>query len=205
MTDDKNPLTHPFDIDEINRLIRSRRSIYPPVYTGEVIAREKIELLLENANYAPTHKLTQPWRFTVFSGEGLKKLGDFQSELYRQKSTLAGNFNEKTFETLKTKPSTASHVIAIGMKRDPRELLPEIEEIASVACAVQNIYLTATALGLGGYWGSGGITYYEEAKPFFGLEPKDKLLGFFYLGIPNGKWHGANRTPASDKVSWVGE
>ncbi len=191
-----------FETDQMNRLIHHRRSIYPQMYTGEKVDDEIVKQLLINANMAPTHKLTQPWRFMVFTGDGLKKLGDFQSGLYRKKSMEAGDFKEDQFESLRNKPLMASHVIAIGMKRDPKKRLPEIEEIEAVACAVQNMYLTAAAYGIGCYWGSGGITYMEEAKDFFGLGPDDKLLGFFYTGIPK-KWPRSKRKPIEDKVSWI--
>ncbi len=184
------------NITEFNLLIRNRRSIYPNMYTGDRVDDEVINQMLENANWAPSHKLTNPWRFCVFTGDGLKKLADFQSELYNNISTKAGNFLESKFEMLKTKPLLASHIISIGMRRDPKERLPEIEEIEAVACAVQNMYLTASAYGIGCYWGSGGITYVESAKIFFGLNAKDKLLGFLYIGIPkkhSRRKEGANR------------
>lgn len=192
-----------FNPDEISRLIRHRRSIYPPQYSGEIIKKEIVDEILENANWAPTHKLSEPWRFSVFSGEGLKKLGDFMSDLYKETATKKGFFNEGKFETLKNKSCLASHVISIGMKRDEKERLPEIEEVEAVACAVQNICLTAAAYGVGSYWGSGGITYFEDAKPFFGLEPKDKLLGFVFLGYPKSDWPEGKRNPIGEKVTWV--
>ena len=37
------------------------------------------------------------------------------------------------------------------------KLMPEWEETAAVACAVQNMHLTLTAEGLAGYWSSGGV------------------------------------------------
>jgi len=192
-----------FDPELINELIRSRRSIFPPQYSGEVISKEIIEKILENANWAPTHKFTEPWRFTVFTGEGLKKLATFMSELYKEVSTEKGNFDSKKYETLQTKPLRASHIISVVMKRDEKESVPEIEEIEAVACAVQNMSLTATAYGVGSYWGSGGVTYFEKAKPFFNLGPKDKLLGFFYLGIPRKSITKGKRKPIEDKVRWV--
>ena len=192
-----------FNPQEISRLIKHRRSVYPAQYSGEIIKREIIEEMLENANWAPTHKLSEPWRFTVFTGDGLKTLADFMAELYKKVTTENGSFEEKNYETLKSKPLLASHIIAIGMKRDDKERLPEIEEIEAVACAVQNIYLTASAHGVGSYWGSGGITYFEDAKPFFGLGTKDKLLGFMYLGMPMTKWPNSKRKPIEDKVKWV--
>ncbi|RZK32811.1 MAG: hypothetical protein EOO61_16570, partial [Hymenobacter sp.] len=68
------------------------------------------------------------------------------------------------------------HVIAIGMKKTPNKNIPEMEDIAAVACAVENIYLSVTAYGLGGYWTTGGITFREKAKEYFDLGAEDKLL-----------------------------
>ena len=189
--------------NEISKLIRSRRSVFPAQYSGEVISKEVIEEILENANWAPTHKFTEPWRFTVFSGDGLAKLGEFMSELYKKVTTAKGSFDKSKYEKLKVKPTLASHVISIGMKRDKLERLPEVEEIEAVACAVQNMYLTAAALGVGCYWGSGGVTYFEEAKPFFDLGKNDRLLGFMFLGIPKSELHAGKRGPISEKVRWV--
>ena len=192
-----------YDIEQINDLIRNRRSVYPNMYTNEKVDDAIIQQMLENANWAPTHKISEPWRFVVFKGEGLKKLAEFQSELYREIATKEGVFKEDDYIKLKTKPLSASHVIAIGMKRDEKERLPEIEEVEAVACAVQNMYLTAAAFDVGCYWGSGGITYFEEAKEFFGLGDNDKLLGFFYVGIPKMKPPKGRRKPVEDKVKWI--
>lgn len=193
-----------FSPELVNQLLRERRSLYPAQYNGEPVDDAIIREMLENANWAPTHRLTEPWRFVVFSGEGLKKLAAFQSELYKEVSTREGNFDEGKFEKLATKPMMASHIIAIGMARDPKASVPEQEELASVAMAVQNMYLTATANSIGCYWGSGGVTYYEEAKPFFGLGPDDKLMGFLYIGNVNKeKWPKGRRKAIDDKVTWI--
>jgi len=189
-------------IDQANHLIRNRRSIYPNSYSQEVISTEIIQTILENANWAPTHRLTEPWRFTVFSGPGLKRLAVFQAELYAQMTGKDNSFDEKTYHKLQTKPLLASHIISIGMKRDHKKSVPEIEEVAAVACAVQNMYLTAAASQIGCYWTTGGVTYMEEAKSFFELGPDDKLMGFMYLGIPSSKWPQGRRKPISDKVRW---
>jgi len=49
-------------------LIKKRRSIFPAQYTDREIAKSDIEKILEAANWAPTHKKTEPWRFRVFRG-----------------------------------------------------------------------------------------------------------------------------------------
>ena len=193
-----------FNKEHATELIRKRRSIYPAQYSDKPVDDTIIQEMLENANWAPTHRITEPWRFVVFSGDGLKKLAAFQSDLYKEKSTNAGTFDENKYEKLATKPMLASHVIAIGMARDPKHSVPEVEELSSVAMAVQNMYLTATAQGIGCYWGSGGVTYMEEAKPFFGLGKEDKLLGFLYVGnLKSDKWPQGRRKPITDKVAWV--
>ena len=188
---------------KITEIIRKRRSIYPGSYSGEIVDDSIIKEMLENANWAPTHKLTEPWRFVVFTGKGLEKLAINQSDIYKRVSSSRGNFKEKSFEKLRTKPLQASHVIAILMKRDPAERIPIEEEIASVAAAVQNMHLTAASYGLACYWGSGGITYMDEAKALFSLEPSDKLLGFFYIGKTDSKWPEGKRQSVEEKVEWI--
>jgi nitroreductase len=188
--------------DNINEAIKNRRSIYPAVYTDETIPKDVINTILENANWAPSHRQTRPWHFVVFSGAGRNKLAEFQSSLYK-KLTSPEKFEEKKFNMLARKPLQCSHVIAICMKRDKKQTVPEIEEIEAVACAVQNMHLTASANGIGAYWGTGGITYKEEAKPFFELEKEDKLLGFFFLGYPKIKWPSGIKRDWTDHVSWV--
>jgi nitroreductase len=193
-----------FNTEAFNQLIRSRRSTFPKQFREEQNVDDGIiNQVLENATWAPNHGNVQPWQFVVFTGEGLQKLANFQSELYKE--TAGDKFKEATYENLKANPLKASHVIALCMKRDPNKKFPEVEEMAAVAAAVQNMYLTITVYGLGGYWTTGGVTYNEKAKPFFGLGEDDKLMGFFYIGevavpSPQGK-----RQPLEEKVRWIRE
>ncbi|MCU0448180.1 MAG: nitroreductase [Microscillaceae bacterium] len=191
-----------FNQEEFNRLIKTRRSVFPAQYSGEQVAPQIIEQMLENANWAPTHGLTEPWRFVVFSGAGIQKLADFQAQVYQQ-TTPAEKFEETKYEKLRNNPRRASHIIAIVMKRQESGKIPEVEEIEAVACAVQNMYLTATVYGVGAYWTSGGITYRPEAKDFLGLGEADKLLGFFYVGQIAKPSPQGNRKPIAEKVTWV--
>lgn len=184
-----------------DQIIRERRSLYTNMFSPEPVADTIIEKMLQNANWAPTHKLTEPWRFVVFKGPGLQALATFQADLYKRKAEESGDFNHEKYEKLRAKPSECSHIIAIGMER--HDVVPEIEEVCAVACAVQNMWLTASAHHVGCYWSTGGITFYEEAKPFFGLKEKDKLLGFLFIGTPKTeKWPRGKRKPAEDKVEW---
>lgn len=187
-----------------NELVKNRRSTFPKQFVpGKEVSNDIIEQILINATWAPNHGKTEPWQFSVFSGKGLEKLANFQAELY--KKTSGENFKEDKYNKLLSNPLVASHIISIGMKRTTTKNIPEIEDIEAVACAVQNIYLSVTAYGLGGYWTTGGITYLEEAKSFFGLGEQDKLLGFFYIGHVAVPTPPATRLPLDQKVSWVSE
>ena len=188
--------------DLFNELARSRRSVFPDQFEmGKKIDDEIIKEIMINATRAPDHGRQEPWQFTVFTGEGLKKLAAFQSEFYKEHARE--NFKEATYIKLQKQPLKASHIIAIGMKRTTIKKIPETEDICAVACAVENIYLSVTAYGLGGYWTTGGITYYEKAKSFFGLGEPDRLLGFFYIGyiaVPSAK---GKRTDVNLKAKWI--
>lgn len=191
-----------FNTNEINELIRSRRAIFPKSYLpGKPVERAIIEQLLENANWAPTHKRTEPWRFQVFhSEESRRRLSEYLSGFYR-KNTPPDLFSEEKMKKNSENPLLSGAVIAIVMQREPAESLPEFEEIASVAMAVQNMWLTCTALGLGCYWSTPKAAL--MADEFLGLQAGQRCLGLFYLG-----WHEmpelpGKRTPVEEKTVWL--
>ena len=193
-----------YNFSELDRIIRERRSIFPNDFTGERVDDSLIRQMLENANWAPTHKLTEPWRFVVFTGEGLKALANFQGEVYKSVTMADGTFREDKHRNLMLKPLECSHIIAVGMKRDHKKGVPEWEELGAVFCAVQNMYLTATAYGIACYLSTGGITNFKQAKGFFGLDEEDKLCGFMYIGVPKPDLKfGMKRKPVSEKIKWV--
>ena len=186
----------------LNELIKNRRSVFPDQFiAGEKVDDAIIRQILINATWAPNHGMGEPWQFTVFTGDGLKALANFQSSLYKQEA--GDNFQENKYIKLQQQPLKASHIISLGMKRSAKKNIPEIEDIEAVSCAVQNIYLSVTAYGLGGYWTTGGITYSENAKPFFGLSEEDRLLGFFYIGHVAIPSPAAKRKPLEEKSNWV--
>lgn len=192
-----------FNLSEVNDLIRTRRTIYPEQFSDRKVHREQIVQLLDNARWAPTHRLTQPWRFAVFMEAGLKKLGDWQSATYKE-ITPSEDFSQAKFDKLKDRPLKASAVIVVCMKRDEDKRVPEVEEVAAVAAAVQNIYLTSNAWGLGCYWSTGGLTYTQELKDYLGLEEEDQCMGFLYIGYPDIDWPKETpRKPVEYFTEWV--
>jgi len=192
--------------DIAQQLIRERRSLYTNMFSGEEIDEAVIRQMIEAARWAPTHKLTQPWRFAVFSGEGRERLARYQAGVYMDRARAKGNFDQVKYDKMLSKPLECSHIIAIGMHRDPQERIPETEEICSVAAAVQNMWIIASANRVGCYWSTGGISFYKNVGEFFGWQKEDQLLGFLFLGMPKiTKWPEGKRESMDDKVSWFPE
>lgn len=180
-------------------IIRSRRSIFPASYTEQELADNLIEEILESAIYAPTHKQTEPWRFIVFKGDGKAALGAEIARLYKEK-TAAHLFLEKKYNAIQTKANQAGCMVAIIATLHP-DKLPEWEELAAVACAVQNIALTVHAHGLGGYWSSPAVI--SKLGDHLELKENEQCLGLFYMGYHNAPERKAIRTPIEDKIKWV--
>ena len=188
------------DLKALDAIIRGRRSVYPKMYTEEPVTDDEILHILENARWAPTHKKTEPWRFRVFRGKALERLGEFFANDY-VKRTPEDLYSERKHENMRTKPTRAGAVIGIYMLRDPEERLPEWEEIAAVSAAVQNMWLTAHALGIGSYWSTPSSIIH--ADDFVELAPGERCLGLLYLG----KWEPTElpgvRQPVEDRVDWI--
>jgi nitroreductase len=185
----------------ISALIRSRRSVYPKNYdTTRPVARTTIVQLLENANWAPTHRLTEPWRFIVFhSLESRIALGEYLAEAFKSKAGDA-DFPIEKYEKTKAAPVRAGAVIAIVLQRDPEQRVPEWEELAATAMAVQNMWLTCTELGLGCYWSTPKAAL--EADVFMGLSAGQQCLGLFYIGWHNLPELAGKRGDAAEKTRW---
>jgi nitroreductase len=188
---------------EVNELMRKRRSVFQNQYSSEKVDDSIVQQILENANWAPTHKLTEPWRFFVYSGEGLKQLAQQQAAVYKKVTERDGTYKEDRYQNHLTKPMLSSHIIVVAMKRDEKKSVPEVEEIGAVFCAIENMYLTATAYGVGAYLSTGGVTYFEEAKEIFGLGKEDRILGFFHIGIAKSEIPDGRRKPLDSKVTWT--
>ena len=183
-------------------LIRTRRSYGLPEIVPIPVPPEHVKLMLEAANWAPSHGLTEPWRFTVFAGDARAELGERFAEAYRL-ITPPEKYDPKAEEAQRKRPLGASVWISAGMLRTGNDKMPEWEDLASVAIAVQHIHLVAHSLGYAGKWVSGEIVRHDCVRDLVGLQPPSRLLGFFFLGWPaNGAAPQSQRSPIEDKVSW---
>ena len=165
-------------------IFQTRRSIKPAAMdASREVPRDVLLEILSDAHAAPTHGLTQPWRFHVFTGSARARLADGLQALYDQVTPLAAR-NEEKRAKLGATPRLAPVVIAVAARVVPNGKIPEIEEIAATSCAAQNLMLSAHEKGLGSYWSTPPVTMSPAFATWLGLDATYRMMGIVYLGFP---------------------
>lgn len=137
-----------------------------------------MEELLEAAGSAPNHHATAPWRFVV----------------------LAGDARREVSERLERAPVVIACVVRPG--DDP---VRAREDRDAVAAAIQNLLLAAHALGVGAMWRTGPLADDPRARAVLGLNERDAIVGYVYLGRPVGPPpQRAPRRPVRELTEWRG-
>ncbi|MFD0749943.1 nitroreductase [Mucilaginibacter calamicampi] len=183
----------------VANVIKDRRSVKPFMMNGRKIAHEQVQSLLELADWAPTHGLTEPWRFVVYANSS-----DFchqHAELYKT-NTPATEFIQGSYDNFYTQGDKVSHVIVTIMQRGNLPKIPVSEEVAAVAAAIQNVLLGATALHIASFWSTGGMILKPAMHSYFNLREEDQIMGVIYLGYADEYPKGVRRVPLSEKVVW---
>ncbi|KAL3759961.1 hypothetical protein ACHAWU_000584 [Discostella pseudostelligera] len=166
-------------------LVQCRRSIFPKQYSGKSIPRSIVNDMIEAARWAPSHKLTESWRFVVFESLDAKmEVANLLTELYVSSQKLKGKPIVQA--KIDKKPKSAklsSHIIAICVADKGSN--PFVEEISSVSMAVQNMHLMATAHGVGAYWSSGGVHGPNSPSKTCVIENPIELTQFLVQHLPN--------------------
>lgn len=184
---------------DVFELIEHRRSVFPVQYNPKPISKSTLLKVLKSANWAPTHRKTEPWRFKIVQGESKLKLGDFVLKQMQIENPDLSDFKKR--KTLQKFEASAA-VLAICMQRDPKESLPEWEEIAATAMAVQNIWLSCTAEKIGAYWSSPKII--SQFHKFFNFDEGEKCLGLFFMGYYDGELpKGERKSTIEEKLEWL--
>lgn len=183
---------------DIFQLIATRRSVFPVQFNSKKIEKQQLSKVLEAANWAPTHRKTEPWRFKVVEGESKMNLAEFVIAEMKKNTPDVSSF--KINKTRK-KFEASSAVVVICMQRDLKNSVPEWEEVAATAMAVQNMWLACTAASIGGYWSSPKVI--DQFHHFFNFDEGERCLGLFYMGYFDGPLTEGNRkTTIAEKIEW---
>ena len=190
---------------DVIRAIETRQSM------GRVkqdpVPRELIERILESAVHAPNHRITEPWRFHVFTGKGRGELARARAEIARLQAETEGEDAELAAGRIsreRKKAFRAPVVIAVICEAG-RDEIETLENYAACACAVQNMQLTAHSLGLAAMWRTGPVAYHEHMREFFGLKAGDTVIANLYVGYPDMGERPRRRRPARELTVWHGE
>lgn len=190
---------------QLSALIRHRRSIKPvDMDATRSVERALLTQVLEDATWAPTHGLTQPWKFVVHQGAARQRLAAAMQRIYRETTS---EFREDKMKKMGENPLIAPVVIAAVMERRGGAKIPEIEEIEAVACALQNLMLSATAAGLGCYWSTPPLLATKLFGEWLQIGAEDRCVALIYLGWPRAglKWPQSSREPVESKTRWCDE
>ena len=138
------------------RAIRERRDMRH--FSGGTVAAEVLQRLLQAAHYAPSVGFMQPWRFIRVRSRPLRQSLHALVEQERVLTARALGEREDEFMQLKVQgvlDAAEVLVVALPPGREQhifgRRTLPEMD-LASAACAIQNMWLAARAEGLGMGW-----------------------------------------------------
>ena len=137
--------------------------------------------------------------FVVFeSAESRQDLSNYLASAYKA-SVSEEKFSEIQQKKISEKPVQSACVIAICMQRSGEDVIPEWEEIAAVSCAVQNMWLSCTAEGIGSFGLPGLIL---KADAYLGLQEGQRCLGLFYMGFSDQMDILGQRDDIATKISW---
>jgi nitroreductase len=161
-------------------LIHSRHTTLPKRLHAPGPGATQRALILEAAAAAPDHGQLQPWRFVEIPTDQRDRLAEafVQALLERDPDALPDDI-----ERAREKAHRAPWLMLLVVRL--RGLDPEIdasERLLSAGCAVQNMLLTATALGYGSALTSGKAIRSAPLRALFGLAPDEDALCFISLG-----------------------
>lgn len=179
--------------------IANRRSVKYTALKTDPIPRGTMARLFGAANWAPSHKHTEPWRWVVFEGDGRQRFADALTAAY--KAVEGEKVKPKKLDKIEKRALHVPVIVAVIMR--PSGLVPEWEETAAIGCAMQNFHLAAYALGIGAMWSTPTYVKHPTFREFLDLEPDDKCYGFFYMGYPKGDWPKSTRKAMVDKIRYV--
>lgn len=155
---------------------------------------DQLERLLSAAARAPDHGLLRPWRFIVVQDEERVRLGEMLAQSARQDQP---DLSDAQYEKLQQAPLRAPTVVIVVAEVTLEHKVSVMDQIMACAAGVQNLLLTAHAIGVGAIWRTGALALSPSLKSRLGFRREDEVVGFIYLGKPCG----VHKTLSADSVA----
>jgi nitroreductase len=185
---------------------RTRRTIKPAsMDSSREIPRDVLLEILEDAHWAPSHGLTQPWRFNVFAGGSRARLADALQSIYDE-TTPQGEIRPEKRAKLRDGVLQAPVCVAVSALTEGGGRISRLDELCATACAVQNLLLSAHQRGIGSYWSTPPAACSAEFASWLGLDSRHTSMGLVYLGYPrDAEAPGSSRVPLGERVTFHGD
>lgn len=182
-------------------LIKSRRSV--PKMRPDPVPRDVLEQMLEAAVWAPNHRMTEPWRFYVLTGEGKRRFAEIRRR-FRAATFPSPEAPEavKALDRLYQDTLATPALIAATVHQAADEEVRE-EDVAATFIAIQNMMLVAAELGAGTYMRTGALLRDSDLRTLLGVEDDRRVLAVLYIGYPADGLPQKRRTPAAEKTVWL--
>ncbi|GHO93001.1 nitroreductase [Reticulibacter mediterranei] len=193
---------------QVLNTIKQRRSVGH--VSQEQPSREAIERLLEAGTFAPSHHVTEPWRFFVLTGSARQALGDVMANSLKTRLEQSShepipvaNLQKKMLRE-RAKPMRAPVIVVVAIT-EVQQLQGDypIECVEAAGAAVQNMMLAAEEIGLATVWRTGDTAYDPMVKRWFGLKKDDLIVAFLYVGYPMTARPMRIPTHFSVKTTWL--
>ena len=178
---------HAFSPEEraaVYRAIAERRDMRH--FSGGEVSAEVLARLLEAAHHAPSVGLMQPWRFVRIRDTQLREAAHALVEAERVRTAEALGERSDEFMRLKVEGIRDCAELLVAALMDGREAhvfgrrtLPQMD-LASLSCAIQNLWLAARAEGLGMGWVS--LFEPEALAELLGMPPGSQPVAVLCLG-----------------------
>lgn len=172
------------DIAAVYRVIEERRDMRH--FRPDPLDPALLQRLLAAAHHAPSVGFMQPWRFIRITDRGVRERIHALVEDERQRTAEALDERAAEFLRLKVEGIRECGELLVAALMDHREqhvfgrrTLPEMD-LASVACAIQNLWLAARAEGIGMGWVS--LFDPECLRQLLAIPPGGKPVAVLCIG-----------------------
>ncbi len=178
------------------------RRVSTRAFRPESVPRYAIERLLAAAVRAPNHKLTEPWRFAVLTGEARRRYAEIRRALrakrFAPEDPAGAKAVEKTWREHLETPAFVAVMCAVSDDPVRRE-----EDYGATMMAIENLMIAAAADGLGTFLRTGGILEHDDLKALVGLPAGYRIVGMVSLGYPAGDDEPKRRTNVAELTRWL--
>lgn len=163
---------------------------------------QQIEQILQAASRVPDHNKLAPWWFVTFEGDARKAFGEVLRKAYLVEDAEAA---PAKLDLEAERFLRAPLVIAV-ISRIKEGKAPQWEQILSAGAACYNLCLAANALGFGSNWVTEWCAYNPIVHEALGMDERDNIAGFIYIGEQLEKPEERERPALTDIAnSWSPE